>query len=229
MKLRERLESSDRLAAVLSAILAGYLRFCFATTRWQKHGLDDLAHDLEDGPIILVLWHSRLMIWPSAWPKKLANLYTLRESSPAGRLSSATQTRLGMRPVMMTEITSNFAASRLILRVIRGGDSLGMTADGPLGPAREVKQAPVEWARATGRPVYLFVWSARRSVRLKTWDRMMIPLPFTRGVYGYRRWPVEVARNLDSTTYDRLRGDLAAALDGQMHDIDRAAGVAPGP
>jgi lysophospholipid acyltransferase (LPLAT)-like uncharacterized protein len=229
MKLRERLDNSDLLAAILSAVLAVYLRLCFATTRWQRQGLDDLALDLRDGPIILVLWHSRLMFGPSAWPRPLADLYTLRESSPAGRLSSETQSRLGMKPVMMTQIASNFAASRQILRLIRGGNSLGMTADGPLGPARKAKQAPLEWARATGRPVYLFAWSARRSFRLKTWDRMMIPLPFTRGVYGYRRWPVAVARKLDQSDYLRLRADLSAALDQQMHEIDRAAGVAPGP
>ncbi len=223
MSLRKRLENSDTLAAALAWLLAGYLRLCFRTIRWQKSGLEELASALREGPIILVLWHQRLMIGPSAWPQDLAELYTLRDPSPAGRLSSHTQTRLGMRPVMMHANASNLAASRKILRLIREGHSLGLTADGPEGPAREAKQAAVEWARATGRPVFVFAWSARHTIRLKTWDRLMIPLPFSRGAYGYRRWEEPIGRRLSPQAYADLRQKLSASLDEIARQMDTAA------
>lgn len=225
MKFKTRLEKSDLLAAILSSALAWYLRLCFATIRWHTQGQADLARDLKDGPIILVLWHCRLLIGPSAWPSNLAQLFTLRDPSPAGRLSGETQARLGMKPVNMQANTSNFAASKRILRMIRDGGSLGMTADGPQGPARDAKQAPLEWARASQRPVYLFAWSARRTIRLRTWDRMMIPVPFGRGVYIHRRWPVAVARKLNQDGYSELRAELSAALDQVSGDADEMAGV----
>ncbi len=224
MSIRSRLENSDWLAAVLSGLLAGWLRFCFAATRWERLGLAELADDLQDGPIVQVLWHQRLMIGPSAWPAELGDLYTLRDPSPAGRLSSETQTRLGMKPVMMRDGASNIAASRRVLKVIREGHSLAMTADGPLGPARRAKAAPVEWARVSGRPVHLFAWSARRVWRLGTWDGLMIPLPFGRGVYGYRRGPVEVPRRLDEAERAALQDDLSAALDDWTAEMDRRVG-----
>lgn len=224
MKLRRRIENSDFLAAVLSWLLAGYLRLCFATIRWTVQGQDALARDLADGPVILVLWHSRLLIGPSAWPSDLAKLFTLRDPSPAGRLSSETQARLGMAPIKMRPESSNFAASRQVLRVIRNGHSLGMTADGPLGPDRRAKQAPLEWARATGRPVYLFAWSARRTIRLKTWDRLMIPVPFSRGVYIHQRWPVAISPKLTAQQYSDLRKDLSRHLDAVTSQADQMAG-----
>ena len=226
MNFRRRLENSDILAALLSSVLANYLRLCFATTRWKTHGLDDLAADLRDGPIVLVLWHSRLLFGPSAWPRRLSRVFTLRDPSPAGRLSSETQTRLGMEPVNMQPNASNFAASRRILSVIRDGHSLGMTADGPLGPAQMAKRAPVEWARATGRPVYVFAWSARRSIHLKTWDRLVLPLPFTRGSYGFQRWKTVVPHKVAPEHYQQLQNGLTDVLNQITTDMDQDAGAA---
>ncbi len=219
MKLRHRLEKSNTLAAVLAWLLAPYVWFCFATTGWKIEGCDDLATDLLDGPVIYVLWHKDVMFGASAWPGKLGRLFTLMDPSPIGRVASRTQAILGMKPISMNENASNFAASRNILQVIRDGHSIGIAADGPRGPARVAKQATLEWARASGRPVYLFSWSARRCARLNTWDKMKMPLPFTNGVYAFRKWPTEVPRKLDAAGYSRLRGELSDSLDALTSEL----------
>ena len=41
------------------------------------------------------------------------------------------------------------------------GSSVGLTGDGPPGPARVLKDAPLEWARATGRPVFVYAFAPR--------------------------------------------------------------------
>ena len=224
MSIRRRIEQWDWPPRLLSRLLAGWLRLCFATTRWERPGLDDLTEDLAQGPVLVVLWHQRLMIGPLAWPLEQADIHTLRDPSPAGRLSSETQTRLGLKPVMMREGGGNIAASRRVLKLLRAGQSLALTADGPRGPARQAKEAPVEWARVSGRPVYLFSWSARRFWKLGSWDGLMIPLPFTRGVYGYRRWPVEMPRRLDEAGRQEMQAALSRALDEWTAETDRRAG-----
>jgi len=226
--LRKRMEKSKLLEALLSGILASYMRFCFLTTRWQKDGLEELQNALQSGPVILVCWHSRLFGATLAWPRKTAPLSTLRDPSPAGRLSAATQRRLGLQPHEMAANSSNIAASRSILKLIRDGRSLGLTADGPEGPARQAKTATIEWARATGVPVFLFAWSARRAVRLNTWDRLLLPMPFTRGAYGFRRWRAEVPRRLDASATTALQTRLTASLDTWMHDMDARCDRPPG-
>lgn len=225
MTFRKRLENSDTLAALLSWIMATYTRFCFSTTKWQIEGLDTLKADLAAGPVILVVWHQRLMFGPSAWPSELAEVWTLLDPSPAGRLAAATQARLGMRPIKMRENATNFAAARTVLKTVRSGKSLGIAADGPRGPNRVVRQAPVEWARALGCPVYFFAWSATRQSRLSSWDRLLMPKPFTKGAYVFQRWDETVPGKLDAAGYQNYREKMADALNRVTDRADTKAGV----
>ena len=58
---------------------------------------------------------------------------------------------------------SNLAASRVILRRVREGVSIGMTGDGPLGPSHiAVKDPPLDWARVMKRPVYAYAFATKR-------------------------------------------------------------------
>jgi lysophospholipid acyltransferase (LPLAT)-like uncharacterized protein len=129
----------------------------------------------------------------------------------------------------MHDQKSNRAASRAILRRFGQGISLGLTADGPLGPARQMKPAPAEWARATGRPVFFYAFSVARHRRLSTWDAMMIPLPFTKGAFVYRRWDGTVARRADAAQLDQSQRELKRALDAAQGDADAIVGLQPGP
>jgi lysophospholipid acyltransferase (LPLAT)-like uncharacterized protein len=229
MSFRKRLENSKGLEWLLGLLLTTYLRFCLRTTRWSNEGLDDLRTALVDGPVVLVLWHSRILYGPAHWPRKIAPLSTLRDPSPAGRLSAATQSRFGMEPFAMHDKKSNLAASREILRRFADGISLGLTGDGPLGPALKLKTPPVEWARATGRPVFFYAFSVRRHRSLSTWDKMMIPLPFTKGKFIYRQWEKSVPRRATGDELDALRHEMQSALSKTQADADMAVGLAPGP
>jgi lysophospholipid acyltransferase (LPLAT)-like uncharacterized protein len=88
-----------------------------------------------------------------------------------------------------------------------------LTGDGPLGPVHVVKDAALDWARATGCPVFVYAYFVKRHRRLKTWDNMLMPLPFTRGVSVYQRWTSDVPRRADDATLALLRADLKTALD----------------
>ncbi|NCO85485.1 MAG: hypothetical protein GW886_02500 [Rhodobacterales bacterium] len=215
--LRQRLEQSDLLAGGLGRLLAGWLRFCQATTRWDR---DDAAlrAALAGGPVVLVLWHECSLMGPVHWPRDAAPLSSLRDTSPIGRVSGAVQARLGLAPMAMAARASNRAASREVLRRMQAGVSLGLTGDGPLGPVRRLKDAPLDWARASGAPVFVYACAMTRARRLRTWDRMLWPMPFGRGVCLYRRWDATVPRRADAASLDALRADLAATLDIAMQE-----------
>ncbi len=223
MSIRRRIERSERLAAALSWLLAGYLRFVRRSGRWKGHGLGELLAELENGPVIVVCWHQRLILAPLVWPATPPDAVVPRDPSPAGLLSAHTQARLGTEPVAMNPKNSSLANMRLVLKRVRAGKSLGLTADGPKGPPRRAKTAVLDWARATGRPVFLFAWSARRAIRLGSWDRLMIPLPFSRCVYGYRRWEAEIPKRPTEADHDALTAELAAELDRITADMDKLA------
>ena len=210
------------VAGLLGRLIASWVRLCHATTRWERRGDAELLQALAQGPVILILWHESSMMGPRHWPIRAGRLSTLRDTSPIGMVSGAVQTRFGLEPVAMSGKGANRSASRAVLRRLQEGSSIGMTGDGPLGPARVMKAAPLEWARATGVPVFLYAFAMHRQRRIGSWDRMVMPLPYTRGVSVYRRWDAAVPRRADAAEVARLVTELGQALDSVAQEAETA-------
>lgn len=221
MTLRKRIEKSQRLATALAWLAGGYLALCNRTTRWQVAGQDELRAALAQGPVLLVMWHSRSVMGALHWPVADGPLSSLYDASPIGRVSGALQRRVGLQSVQMSRKTSNLAASRIVLKRMREGVSIGMTGDGPLGPAGQVKDAPLEWARISGAPVFCYAFATTRNRRLDSWDRMLVPRLFGRGAIVFARFTGDVPRQLTATDREDLREDLRVFMDATTAQADR--------
>ncbi len=212
MALRHRLRSSPMLIGAMARLFAGWIRFCQVTTRWTAVRTDDLTMALQNGPVIVVLWHEHLMMAMPHWSKTGAPMMSLHDTSPIGRVAGAMEARFGFVPIAMSGKESNIAMSRLIKRNIASGISIGITGDGPEGPRRICKTAPLDWARATGAPVFLYSAEMSRCKRLQTWDKMVFPLPFGRGSYGFTRLEKQISRRATAEEVERFRLDLQDRL-----------------
>lgn len=87
----------------------------------------------------------------------------------------------------------------------------GLAVDAPRGPARQVKMGIVALARETGQTVLPAVSWTTRHIQFGSWDRMILPLPFSTIVVGFGR-PVEVPKGLSRESYDRLRLEIENRL-----------------
>jgi len=229
MSLRRRIERSDFIATMAAGLAGRYLAFCDRTSDWQVEGLEELRAALTQGPVLLIMWHSRSVMGALHWPVADAQLSSLHDKSPIGRVSGALQRRVGLLPIEMSRKRANRAASREVLKRVKEGISIGMTGDGPLGPARQVKDAPLDWARATNMPVFCYAFSTTKSLRLKSWDKMMVPRPFGKGAYVFRRFPVDVPRKMDAAALEALRAEVCDCLDATTTAADQMVDVPPGP
>lgn len=218
MAFRKQIEKSQFLAWLLGVIAGGYLSLCNRTTKWEVRGEDTLRSALAEGPVLLVLWHGRLLLVGHHWPRDARQLSTLHDTSPIARVVGALHTRLGLLPMEMSNKRSNIAASRMILRRMKEGACIGLTGDGPTGPAQVVKVAPLDWARITGMPVFAYAFSTKRHKILGSWDRMMLPLPFTRGAKVFAKLSVTIPRKGDSG-----REEISALMTQVMRDADELA------
>jgi lysophospholipid acyltransferase (LPLAT)-like uncharacterized protein len=214
--IRKRLEHSRVLAFLLGRALGLWMRLCRATTRWDVTGRADLDAALREGPVILILWHEGAMMSAALWATTGAPLSSLRADSAVGRISGSVQAHFGLRPMAMSARNGNLAASREVLRRLRDGVSVGLTGDGPLGPARILQDAGLDWARASGRPVFVMGWGTARHRRLATWDRMVLPLPFTRGRLIFARWDGGLARRPSDDELAAARTSLSALMSATM-------------
>jgi hypothetical protein len=95
--------------------------------------------------------------------------------------------------------------------IVKQQVSPAITPDGPRGPVHEFKPGAVLLAQITGKPILPVSVAASRTIRLRTWDRFELPLPFSRVVIAYGE-PVRLPRSVDADTLARLQGEMAARL-----------------
>ena len=220
---RHRLKHSEFIVRIPALLISSFLRFCHVTTIWQREGMESLRADLAEGPVLMLAWHERLLMAPVHWPASEGQVSILCANSLDGRLSAATHRRFGQVPIEMADNVPNLAASRRILRRVRAGTSIGMTPDGPCGPALAVKDAALDWARIMQRPVYAYAYATKRHRRMGTWDRMILALPFTRGAFVLKRLTVDVPRKADAAQICELRHHMVSLLNDATRRADHLA------
>jgi len=225
LSLRKKIADSAWLNRTVEKLLAAYIRFAYRTSRWQRIGFDPMDEVVKNGePVIVALWHQRLMMSPYLFDASLGKICTLTSSARAGRLAGQVQALFGFETIAMSSHKRHIALSREVLGRIRDGYSIGIATDGPRGPARVASTVPLVWARASGKRIFVVSFAARRVISFPTWDRMMLPAPWTRGVLMCREWDQDVPRKPSEDETESLRGKLEMALNDITDASDKAVG-----
>ena len=211
MGLGARILQSDVFQSAVVLIASAYVRLCWSTTRWEMEGRDALDARLAEGPVILCLWHEHLLVSPVAWGRQFP-MCTIAQNAHAGRLAGEVMKRLGLMNRHLDATVSNVAITREVMRLAKSGTSIGLAVDGPEGPRREASEVPVVWARGTGLPLWGFSYHVRGHRRVGSWDKMVIPFPFSRGKVVFATLDLDVPRKLAGGEQERLRRDVGRAL-----------------
>jgi lysophospholipid acyltransferase (LPLAT)-like uncharacterized protein len=103
-------------------------------------------------------------------------------------------------------------ALRQAIEAARAGTAIATVGDGPRGPRYELKPGPIMLAKATGMPIVPCTWACTRAMQLhRSWDQMMIPLPFSSIHVRYGE-PVHVPPDAGNAEISDLRRDLEQRL-----------------
>ncbi|ANP36536.1 Uncharacterized protein in bacteria [Phaeobacter gallaeciensis] len=230
MSLRKRIADSPRFNRTIEGLFAAYVRFAYRTSRWQRSGFEEMDACVKRGePVIFVLWHQRLIMAPYLFDTSLGRICALTSAARAGRLAGQILVRLGFETIPMSSHKRHVALSREVLRRTKEGCSIGIAADGPRGPARISSGVPITWARMTGCRVFTVAFAEKKVLKLPTWDKQMLPLPFSRGVLICQEWQETVPKKPTDDEAEALRQSLETSLDQITDKADQAAGRAPDP
>lgn len=115
-------------------------------------------------------------------------------------------------------------ALRAMVKQLAQGRYVGVTPDGPRGPARKVAEGIVSVARLSGAPIIPVSFAATRRIHARSWDRFLIALPFSRGVFVWGN-PHFVPRGADAKMLEQSR----QALEDDLNRITRMADALCGP
>ena len=94
---------------------------------------------------------------------------------------------------------------------------LAITPDGPRGPCYVVQDGVMSLAQLTGLPIVPFSYNLSWKIRVKSWDRFQIPLPFSRCEMNLAK-PIHVPREATDAEREVLRQRLEASLRGMTRD-----------
>ena len=96
--------------------------------------------------------------------------------------------------------------------VIETGRTAIFTADGPLGPIYQTKMGPIKLAQATGAPIGAFHLQPEHAWVVNSWDRFLVPKPFTRIVVSWAQW-TRVPGDLAQDEFETKRQELNDAIE----------------
>lgn len=217
---------SDAGSAVLTWVLRGYLGLLLATVRMDRR-IDPAAAELIDSgkPFIGAFWHNRLGLIAAAWTRGRP-MAMVHSSHGDGRMLGTALAAFISRPIEGSTRRNPLGALRGMLRALEDGLPVAATPDGPRGPRMRCQMGVVEAARISGAPVIPVAYSSRPRIQARSWDRFLVPLPFTRGVLILGA-PVTVTT--DAGARERNRARIEETLIRITDEADRTLGLEPIP
>jgi hypothetical protein len=221
---------SDAARAALVFLLQLYIRLVYATCRWTVVGEKFPDALIAQGqPVIVAFWHGRMLLLPLMWARR-GPLFMLMSQHRDGRIIAGAVAYFGIGSIEGSSNAGGTAALRAMLRHIRAGASVGITPDGPNGPAMRASEGIVAAARLARAPIVPMTYATSRRRILASWDRFHFALPLSRGVFLWGE-PIRVPDKLDEEGIASWRALIEARMYALTEEADRLVGcpsVSPG-
>jgi len=210
--------------SALMTIASFFLKVWFKSCR-PKILQDELHKEffLGSRQFIGVSWH-RGSIYSCYFFGRFHPLVMFSQSQDGEYLARFAQ-KCGIIPVRGSSSRGGQKALLQMIRSLKEGTRIGSTVlDGPQGPRFKAKKGLFLLAQKTGVPLLPYIWSARRTITLeKTWDKTMIPWPFSEVVIAYGS-PMMIPEECTASEMEQLRLELEDRLNTIMTEVDQACG-----
>lgn len=202
----------DRLAIrIVSLIAMLFIRSLHATLR-LRHAR---AENVDTTPqYILAFWHAHLLLMVHSRYRK--PISAMISQSKDGEYIARVLDWYGAESARGSSTRGGGAALREMLQQVRDGKNIAFTPDGPKGPARVAKEGVIYAAQASGLPIIPVTFAAEKKTLLRSWDRMIVPRPFSRALFVYGE-PIRVPRDGD---VDEWRQRLEQAMNAQSDETE---------
>lgn len=211
-----------------------YLRLVWNTSRFVFEPADLYDRVRPDLPVIVAVWHGQHFM-TSFLKRDEHRVKVLISRHRDGEINAIVAERLGAETIRGSgDHNREFlrkggvGAFKAMHNALRDGYNIVMTADVPK-VSRIAGLGIVMLARASGRPIYPVALATSRRVKLNSWDRSAVNLPFSRGAVVMGE-PIRVEPEADDSALNsarqRLETQLNAVTDRAYALVDRQAGGA---
>ncbi|MGZ3305280.1 MAG: lysophospholipid acyltransferase family protein [Asticcacaulis sp.] len=227
----KKLLENPAVQATMAWVIASYLKFCYATTKWTYYGQDEMA-EIWKHSAIAAFWHERVQLGHAVWPKgyELSPTAILSSQSKSGNVSVMINAHFGCHSIRgssakrsdPTKNKGGTAAFLEMMRWLKKGGHIAVTPDGPRGPARIMTDGTLKLAQAGGVPLVFFSAAVKKHKRFDSWDRLIFPFPFNKGIIIWRVFG-PIPRDLSDEAFEVMRLAAEKALTDLCDEADTKA------
>jgi lysophospholipid acyltransferase (LPLAT)-like uncharacterized protein len=218
--------------ALVGRLLGAYMLICGWTTRWtwiNRRAAEEVW--AAGGPAVICFWHGRIVLSHLGWaigrggqPAKVL----ISQSREGGIVAAATKT-VGADVIRGSTARGDnrkgaLEATRQMLRHMQAGGAVAIAPDGPRGPRMRAQMGAIQLAKRMGAPIVCLAWSTSRRRAFPSWDRFILPYPYSRGVYVWGD-PLRVPADADDAAMEAARAALEEELNRITAQADLLAGA----
>ena len=172
------------------------------------------------GPYILTLWHGRIF-YLFYYLRNRPDYFLLISPSADGDLLAKLARLMGYSVIRGSTFKKAVPAARSLIRILRGGKRIIIIADGSRGPCCVAQSGSIQLAGITKLPLFPMTFSAKNKVTLNTWDKFILPLPFTRCSINFGS-PINLASRSSKELVEEKRLELETQLNQLSSECDKA-------
>jgi lysophospholipid acyltransferase (LPLAT)-like uncharacterized protein len=196
--------------------------FIFKTSVIEIRGYKSVENKIKSRKYIMALWHSRILLFSYFF--KGMNGSILVSRSDDGEIIARILQAQGQETVRgSTKKGGLRAISRLIKDLKKNGRPGAIIPDGPQGPRFQVQPGVILLAKKTGYPIIPASYSAKKIKVFSSWDRFILPYPFTRCRMVFGKL-ISVPPDADQIGVENSRRTLERELNRITQSADRYFG-----
>lgn len=181
-----------------------------------KERFEQIARGHES--FILSIWHTNVLYSPLF--NRNRGIHVMISDSKDGEFIARTVARFGNKTIRGSSSHGGKRALKEAIKVLRRGDPLAITPDGPNGPPFKLKDGVIALASLTQSPIIPFHYEADRQWLLRSWDKHRIPKPFANIVLSYGA-PIYLPKDILPSEYHLHKERVERAMIANMYACQR--------
>ena len=189
----KRLSKNKFFFHIFTFLVFFSLKLIKITSYWK--GINEEIIDkelLKKKSLIILIWHHQLMGSTFSW-KFQPKLRPIATSHRDGQLSTLVQKKFGLDPLLRKKNNPTFLIKN-ISNAVKKGDCIYITPDAPHGPSKQINTSIFKLCQKFNLNIAILSFHTNWYFRINSWDRLKIPLPFSKGIY---LWGNEIISSKD--------------------------------
>ena len=196
--------------SLVGRLSAGAISLLGGTLSIRMIGEEYLEKAREGGrKVLYAFWHEGLLVATYAFRRQ--GIQVLVSQHRDGEMIARAIEQMGYGTIRGSSTRGGTRALFRMAAAGAAGDDLGVTVDGPRGPRLQVKPGTLFIAGRSGLPIVPFAVASRKPWELSSWDRFMIPRPFSTAAIAFGE-PLEVPGDTAVERLEPYRAELQRRL-----------------